>query len=217
MGDSGGGAGLLGLGLALLIVPQIVRPAVLASPGLWSAVASLSFGALVGAGSWSFRGWAGCVASASAGLAGPIAFALDPALMSALEVPSGALLALSGLALAGAGLGAWAARLDVSALTLAGWLLVLALLGQGAATGWGAMGASPPFGPRLTANLLDLSPYGFALECGGVDWMRGAGLYEAAGTDRIGPGLRASWSGSVAAPMLVVVGCAGLLAARLRR
>lgn len=215
--ESGGGAALLGLGLGLLLVPSVARPGLFSSPGLWSAVASVAFGALVGAGSWSFEGRSGFAVSSCAALAGPIAFALDPDFMSALQSPWGAQVALGGLALAGAALGAWAVRFGLSALTLAGWLLLLAILGQGAAMGWGVMWGSPAFGPRVTAGLLDLSPYGFVLECGGVDWMRGSALYEGAGTDRIGPGLRSSWSGAVAAPMLVVVGCAGLLAARLRR
>ena len=216
-GGPAGGAALLGIGLGLLILPSVVRPAELSSPGLWSAVASAAFGSLVGAGAWAFRGWRAFVASSCAALAGPIALAADPALMSELEVPLGASGALGGLALAGAALGAWAARLGFSALTLSVWLVLLALLGHGAALGWGVMDASPAFGPRLTARLLDLSPHGFVLECGGVDWMRSSVLYEGAGTDRIGPGLRSSWSGSVAAPLLVLVGCAGLWAARLRR
>ena len=207
---------MLGIGLGLLIVPRFAWPAANASPALWCAISSAAFGALVGAGSREFGGRQAVAFASCAAVTGPIALALDPGLLSALAAPWGAVGALSGLGLSGAALGAWAARSGLSGFAVAAWLLLLSLLGHGAAAGWGLMGEAPAFGPGLTALLLDVSPHGFVLECGGVDWMRGPGLYEPAGTDRIGPGLRASWSGSVAAPLLVVVGCVALLAARTR-
>ena len=213
----GSGAGLVWLAFGLLILPPVALPVAVPSPGLWSAASVAACGALLGASSWSLRGPSALAIAACASLCGPAALALDPVLLSALHRPLGAFGALSGLGLIGAAAGSWAARSEVHPIVFACWLVLVALLGQGAATGWGVVGATPAFGPELTAALLDLSAQGFVLECGGVDWMRGSALYDAAGTDRIGPGLRSSWSGAVAAPLAIVVGCTGLLAARARR
>ncbi len=215
-GGTHGGAGTLALALALLFVPRLSMPPVLAGPGSWSVIAAAAVGALVGAVSWQVRGRSILVVillAASPGLLAPL---VEPGFMSVMASSWGAVAAMSGLGLCGAAVGAWTSRSGRRGSNAAAILLLLALVGQGAAVGWGLMGAAPPFDPELTASLLDLSPSGLVLECGGVDWMRSSVLYEAAGTDRIGPELRASWSGSVAGPVLVVVGCALLLGVRVR-
>jgi hypothetical protein len=65
-----------------------------------------------------------------------------------------------------------------------------------------------PWPPAVAARLLDLSPATLLAECAGLDWMRHPGLYEAAGTADIDPSLRTAYRGSLAAPLVLVVGCA---------
>lgn len=216
-GDPAGAPSTILVAVALLVGPPLALPDTQSFPALWTSMVAGSFGALMGACAWRERGPAALALSLCAALPGLVAVVLDRAFMKGLASPWGALGAMCGLGLAGAAMGAWAARADRSVSALAAWLLLLAGLGAGAAAGWGLLGAPPAFDPAMTAFMLDLSPHGFVLECGGVDWMRSSFLYEAAGTDRIGPELRSSWSGSVAGPVLVVVGCTGLVAARVRR
>lgn len=201
----------------LLLVPRFASSGTEVVPGFWDSIVSGPFGALMGACAWRARGVAALVLSSCAILPGLVAVALDEHLLDVLPSPPGGLAALWGLGFAGAAVGAWAVRGGRSGFAAAAWLLLLAGIGAGAAVGWGLLVEPPAFTPEWTALLLDLSPHGLVLECGGVDWIRSSSLYEAAGTDRIGPELRSSWSGSVAGPVLVVVGCTGLTAARARR
>lgn len=201
----------------LLLAPRVVSSGTAIAPGFWDSIVAGSFGALMGACAWRAGGVAALVLSSCAMLPGLLAVALDQHFLDLLASPSGAVAALWGLGLAGASVGAWAVRGGGSGFAAAAWLLLVAAIGAGAAVGWCLLGEPPAFTPEWTALLLDLSPHGLVLECGGVDWIRSSSLYEAAGTDRIGPELRSSWSGSVAGPVLVVVGCTGLTAARVRR
>ncbi|MEM1452557.1 MAG: hypothetical protein AAF957_26995 [Planctomycetota bacterium] len=84
--------------------------------------------------------------------------------------------------------------------------LLVAAAADGAAAGWGALAPAPPWSPGVAAALLDLSPRAFVLESGGVDWMRHESVYGPVGTDRLGPGIRSGWGGSVAPGLLLVVG-----------
>jgi hypothetical protein len=93
------------------------------------------------------------------------------------------------------------------ALALWGWALGprrgvpaavgLALLVAGLCSALPALGgvAAVPLGPARTALLLDLSPVGLVLESAGLDWMRHASIYEAAGSGDLGPELRAARGG----------------------
>lgn len=69
-----------------------------------------------------------------------------------------------------------------------------------------------PWPPAVAARLLDLSPEGFVLESGGIDWMRTPEVYEAVDSSSIGPELRRPWTGSRAAPLLLAIGYAGVFA-----
>ena len=61
--------------------------------------------------------------------------------------------------------------------------------------------------PDRAALLLDISPATWAFEVAGVDWMRHPAVYEPAGTDWFS-GSRRPWSGGVAGPLALVLGCA---------
>ncbi len=75
-------------------------------------------------------------------------------------------------------------------LSRAGFLVLLALVCDGAASGWGLFLEVPPWPPGVAARLLDLSPRTFVMEIAGFDWMRDPSVYESVGTDRIPPSLR---------------------------
>ena len=135
--------------------------------------------------------------------------------LRALPTPASAALVLAGMVLLGAALAPWAdarsgwpaTSVAASGLARAVSLFLLAACLDGAAVGWGIVEPRPPWSPELTAFLLDLSPRTLVLEAGGVDWMRHDAIYGPAGTDRLGPGIRTAWDGSVAGPLLLVVGC----------
>lgn len=203
--------------MALFVAPRAALPESMAGPAAWSSVAAAASGALLGAGALRGRGASRWVPILALLLIGP-GILIEPGLASALPSPLLGAGGAAGLGVLGAALGAWSERLDPGrGIPAAAFLLTLGLAGHGAATGLGLLGETPPFGPELTARLLDLSPRGFVLECGGADWMRSPSLYDPAGTDRIGPDLRGPWAGAVAAPVSVVVGCVALLAALRRR
>jgi len=125
----------------------------------------------------------------------------------------GALVALIGLALLGAGLTSLAIRRAPGArATVAGSLLLAGavltalpiLAGPGSGPGWD---------PVLVAGLLDLSPVTLVVEAAGHDWLRDPAIYDRAGGDAIGPGLRAPL-GPLAAGVPALVGCGALGASR---
>ncbi len=89
-------------------------------------------------------------------------------------------------------------------------VLLVAWTADGAASGWGLPEPVPPWSPRVTATLLDLSPRTLLMESGGADWLRHPSVDEPAGTDRIGPGLRSVFAGQVAVSATLLVGCGGL-------
>jgi hypothetical protein len=78
-----------------------------------------------------------------------------------------------------------------------------------------------PLPPAWNARLLDLSPATLVAECAGLDWMRHPAVYEAADTSQIDPSLRVAWRGTLAAPVVFLLGCslavAGDRLARKRR
>ena len=75
-----------------------------------------------------------------------------------------------------------------------------------------------PWPSELASAALDAAPVSLVVEASGIDWMRTAGIYDPAGSDRLA---RAPWSGELAAPVCLVLGCAlwglGALLARARR
>lgn len=104
-----------------------------------------------------------------------------------------------------------------AAIGRASLLVLLCWCTDGAAGGWGILRPVPPWSPEVAARLLDLSPMTLLMESAGVDWMRHPAIYEAAGTDRIGPGLRSVFRGPVAGSATLLVGCATLAAHALHR
>ncbi|MGD2018786.1 MAG: hypothetical protein PVJ89_11755 [Planctomycetota bacterium] len=143
---------------------------------------------------------------------------LTPLDLLQLPRPAGAAAVLVGLAAAGAALApagpAGAGVLVAAGARRAALLVLVGWAADGAAAGWGLLSPSPPWSPEVAAVLLDLSPRTLLMECGGVDWMRHPDVYEAVGTDRLGPGIRSVHVGSVAGTASVLVGY-GLLALRL--
>jgi len=126
-----------------------------------------------------------------------------------VATPLWGVLALAGLVAFGAALGSLLARPGQVALGLACLGLALALLPIAP----GVEGAPWPVGVASLA--LDLSPVTLVVEASGVDWMRTAGVYDSAGTDRLE---RAAWAGELAGPGALVLGCAALgVAALVRR
>jgi len=86
--------------------------------------------------------------------------------------------------------------------------LSLGALGLGLALWPVAPGISGlPWPPSLASLALDLSPVSLVVEASGLDWMRTAGVYDPAGTDRLE---RAPWAGELAGPGALVLGCAAL-------
>lgn len=85
-------------------------------------------------------------------------------------------------------------------------LLVLSLLAGLPSLG-GLMGHAP-WSPPVTSWLLDISPVVLVLESAGVDWLRHPAVYGPAGGDGLGPDLRGAWSGEVAGPVVLLLGCA---------
>ena len=103
-----------------------------------------------------------------------------------------------------------------SGLVRAAALVLLARFLDGAASGWEILGPAPPWSAEWAGRLLDASPSAFVMEAGGVDWMRHPSVYDPVGTDRIGPGIRSGYAGTVAANVLLVVGCISTALAAMR-
>lgn len=187
------------------LLPSGAGPADPLALAAWLALIAPAVGALAGAAALRSgpRG--------AAGLAAPLAWWAVLALLARggprLPDPAGAGLAIGGLFLLGAGLGAMRAeRAAPRAAGLALLALLLALL----PTGGGLL--AEPWPPAWAARLLDLSPLSFVLERGGLDWMRHPWVYEPAGAASIGPDLRVAGRGALAPGLCAVVGCALLVA-----
>ncbi len=208
------------------VLAPLVGLTILLAVGRWSAARAGAEGALIGwAAAASVAAAVGALVSTAAraasggsppGRRAALVTALPLLLLglaglgelrgsSGLPRPIAGGAALSGLVALGACLGSTHAA---TGLARAALLAAVSLLLDGAAAGWGLLGPSPTWPAGVAAVLLDLSPRAFVLESGGVDWMRHPSIYETVGTDRIGPGMRVGWTGSVAGPCLVVVGCA---------
>lgn len=170
----------------------------------------------VGSGPWI---WAALWGPAGGVLAG----GLLPGALGLL--PSG-LIALA-LAALGPGPDAATGALAVAALGAVGWGLgprraspagvgaALAASGllAGVATLWGSAGE--PLPPGVAARCLDVSPVGWVLESAGLDWMRHASIYEAAGSGDLGPEARVARGGR--SGPFVLLGAALVLGAGRRR
>ena len=129
-----------------------------------------------------------------------------------VATPLWGVLCAGGLFLAGLGAGlclrrAWGA---VVGLALGGLLLALLPIAPGIS------GLAWPSG--FAALALGLSPVTLVVEASGIDWLHTSGIYDPAGADRLE---RAPWSGELAGPVCLVLGCAlwglGALLARMRR
>jgi hypothetical protein len=122
-----------------------------------------------------------------------------------LATPGWAACAVGGLFLAGVAV-AWRTRWAPSA---AAGLAVLTLALSGAALGFGfvPVGAElAPSHPAFAARLLDLSPLVLAFDCAGQDWVHAQpDLYVQAGIEWLP---RHPYRGSLAGPLVLVVGCA---------
>lgn len=130
---------------------------------------------------------------------------------AAREVPTPlwGVLALAGLTAGGAALALLVRAPAQTALALGALGLGLALLPV-------APGISGvPWPSAVASAALDASPVSLVAEASGLDWMRTAGVYDSAGTDRLE---RAPWRGELAGPVALVLGCAALgVAALVRR
>lgn len=103
---------------------------------------------------------------------------------------------VAGLFLCGAALGELVPRPAAAAGALA--LLSAALIALPGVAGLA-------WSPRAAARLLELSPATWVCESAGLDWMRHPSVYDPVGSDRFE---RTAWSGALAGPLALVVGCA---------
>jgi len=167
--------------------------------GIWSAP--------IGAGSARLAG----VAAASIPLAWCALLWISAA--GALPAPHWAALVVLGLYAAGWGIGQFGSHAHAGC-PLACLVVTLGLFL--APRGFGVSdGAVLPAATR--ARLLDASPVAWVVESAGVDWMRQPATYERAGSSGIGPDLRTAYRGSLAAPLVLLVGCVVALAGRRLR
>lgn len=184
--------------------PPRVDVEVLAASLPWLATSAFALGVLSGAVACalrtpSVRRWRALLSV----YAIPVSLlAASSLLFHGFRAPFAGAAALAGLML----LGATVAASPQRAIALVPWALVACALLDGAASGWGALEAAPPFSPETTALLIDSSPRAFVMESAGADWMRHESIYEHAGTDRLGPDLRIGYGGSVAAYVVLVLG-----------
>lgn len=119
----------------------------------------------------------------------------------ALPSATWAALAIAGLFCLGAAIGRFVERLGLGAGVLALLAVLLVALPGNLGIQWN---------PSAASRLLDLSPATLVCECAGLDWMRHPSVYAPVGTDRF---QREPWSGALAGPLALVVGCAALLIA----
>ncbi len=199
--------------------------AALAAPGLLPVDPP---GATSGADPLALLAWlavlaptCGCAAVAMDLRAWPFAAAIPGAWMIALVIVSASagrdvasplwgMLAIAGLFAAGAGAAHLARK---QAWSTCGALL---LVGAGLAMLPALPGRSGAPWPVSVARVaLDLSPITLVAECSGVDWMRSAAVYGPVGSDRFE---RTAYSGALAGPLCLVLGCAlWMVAARVSR
>ncbi len=74
-----------------------------------------------------------------------------------------------------------------------------------------------PWSPRVTAQLLDLSPQVWAFEAGGFDWLRHPAVYERAGTADLSPDLRVAWGAGSAYLGLAIAALLAFVVERFTR
>lgn len=176
--------------------------------------------------------WLACWAAAAGCLAGAFCFRLwplglvvpatwmvllggvDAAAERDLPTPFFACLAWTGLFAAGYGIGSFGAERTGPG---GGWRHAALLLAAGALLvglplAGGIEGEPWPLG--TAALLLDLSPASLLVECAGLDWMRHPVVYELVGTSRMDPAVRVAYRGSLAGPVVLLVGCAIAFAGR---
>jgi len=177
---------------------------------VWLALSSAPVGALAGA----TRMHAWVVAPVAPAVWAVVLVAVDTVSRQDLPTPIWAALAWTGLYALGFSVGRATSgvsdeeRVRTTRVTPA--VVAVLLLGS-ACLVWLPVGGGflvEPWPPAIAARLLDLSPATLLAECAGLDWMRHPAVYEAAGAADIDPSLRTAYRGSLAAPMVLVVGCA---------
>jgi len=163
----------------------------------WLALCAAPCGAALGA--LGLRPWP--YGAALVGAWGTLVVVIAGTAARDVPTPLWGVLALAGLVALGAALGTLAGDSARTALALGCVGLALAL----APVAPGLVGV--PWPAPLASLSLDLSPVTLVAEASGLDWMRTAGVYDSAGTDRLE---RAPWSGELAGPGALVLGCAAL-------
>jgi hypothetical protein len=172
---------------------------------VWLAIVAPAAGCAAAAG--GIAGW-----SYAASVPGIWAMALviaDGRSERDLATPLWAACALGGAFFAGHAAGTALGRRALAGIAPVA-AVTLALVAAPSAAGL----AGAPWPPGLASALLDLSPATLVAECAGVDWMRAPVIYDAVATDRFE---RAAWSGALAGPAALLLGCAAwALASRTR-
>jgi hypothetical protein len=205
------------LGIVVALAAVGLLPALL---GIDDVLAALAWMAVIAPASGVIAAGAG-VGLWPFGIAVPAAWMvgvawLDAAGDATLPEPVWAALAWTGLYALGSTLGALAprraARNGALALLVTALLAALPVMGGAGLLGGRTVGELSPAG---AARLFDLSPVTVVIETGGVDWMRHAVVYDAAGTEWFSD-RRAPYRGRLAGPLLLVVGCASALVAGRR-
>lgn len=172
---------------------------------VWLALCAAPVGAL--AGGASMHAW--IVAPVVPAVWSVALVAVDALSERDLPAPLWAAVAWTGLFAIGFGLGracAVASRGAAGAVTVAALLLFVCAGLVALPVGGGFL--AEPWPPAVAARLVDLSPATLLAECAGLDWMRHPAMYAAAGAADIDPALRGAYRGLLAAPMVLVVGCA---------
>lgn len=172
---------------------------------IWISLCSLPVGALAGA--TRMHTWV--VAPVVPALWAVVLVAVDSASERDLPSPVWATLAWTGLFAIGFGLGRASRTAQPGASIMqgpAGLLMLLSFVLVVLPVGGGLL--AQPWPPHLGALLLDLSPATLLAECAGLDWMRHPTVYDAAGTAAMDPTVRGPYRGVLAAPIVLVVGCA---------
>lgn len=206
----------LALGLAAAALPGALPVARVADVSVSEPLFFLVWLALIAAPSGAacaalgLRAWP--YGAAVVGAWSALATAIAGTSERVVPTPLWGVLCAGGLFLGGVGFGLALLRTwgSVWALALLGLALSIFPIAPGV--------AGLPWPSGIAALALDLAPATLVVEASGIDWMRTAGVYDPAGSDRL---VRAAWSGELAAPVCVVLGCAlwglGALLARARR
>jgi hypothetical protein len=163
---------------------------------VWLALIAPAVGCAAAA--LDLRGWPYAAAVPGAWIIALVV--IDGASQRDLPSPLWAALAITGCFYFGLAVGIASRRrvwTAVASLLLASCALVAAPLVAGS--------FESQWPPGVASKLLDLSPATLFAESAGLDWMRAPGIYSPVGVDRFE---RASFSGALAGPAVLLVGCA---------